>query len=109
MDDDFNTPRVIAHIFDLIGKINPLTVTGKIGPEDAQIFLGMLDDFNQVLGIIPEKIEETPREVQKLVDEREFAREQKDFKTSDRLREQIKNLGYEVDDTIYGPLLRRRR
>ena len=62
--------------------------------------------FDRVFGIIPRE-KEIPSEVQKLVQEREKAREKKDFARSDELREQIKNLGYEVEDTIYGPLVRK--
>ena len=66
----------------------------------------MLENFNRVLGIIPEKAEEASPKVQELVSLREAARQVKDFARSDELREQIKNLGYEVDDTAYGPLVK---
>jgi cysteinyl-tRNA synthetase len=48
--------------------------------------------------VIGQKIE-IPEEVQKLVDQRENARKQKDFKRSDELRKEIKRLGYEIEDS----------
>ncbi|MFH1947458.1 MAG: cysteine--tRNA ligase [Candidatus Magasanikbacteria bacterium] len=43
-----------------------------------------------------------PDEVQKLLDERQIAREAKDYKKSDELRDEIKKLGWEVKDTSVG-------
>jgi cysteinyl-tRNA synthetase len=51
-----------------------------------------------------EKIKVTP-ELQKLLDERTKARAEKNFAESDRLRDEIRKLGYEVKDTPDGPLL----
>jgi len=39
----------------------------------------------------------------KLVEEREMARKEKDFKKSDELRDQIQKLGFSVKDTSEGP------
>ncbi|KKR65203.1 MAG: Cysteine-tRNA ligase [Parcubacteria group bacterium GW2011_GWF1_40_5] len=43
-----------------------------------------------------------PEEVLKLVEEREQARKEKDFKKSDELRGKINSLGYEIKDTAEG-------
>lgn len=107
MDNDFNTPKAIATIFDFVREVNALIDEGKIKPEDAEETLKMLGDFNQILGIIPEKTQEIPSEIQKLVSERETARQNKNFARADNLRQQIKNLGYEVEDTNYGPLIKK--
>ncbi|KKR75041.1 MAG: Cysteinyl tRNA-synthetase [Candidatus Nomurabacteria bacterium GW2011_GWA1_40_8] len=61
-------------------------------------------DFDKVLGLgfadLKEKI--IPEEVLKLVEEREQARKEKDFKKSDELRGKINSLGYEIKDTAEG-------
>ena len=107
MDDDFNTPRAISHIFDMAKIINPLIDSGELAKNNAGNIIELLNNINQILGIIPEKLQEVPPEVQKLVSERETARQVKDFARADQLRGQIKNLGYEVEDTNYGPLVKK--
>ncbi len=62
--------------------------------------------FDQILGLGLDKIEEEtidiPADVQALLDERQEARDVKDFGKSDLLRNQIKELGYDVEDTSEG-------
>lgn len=107
MDDDFNTPKAIAGIFDFVREVNPLIDKSQVKPAEVREILKILGEFNQILGIIPEKPQEIPSDVQKLVSERETARQNKDFPRADNLRQQIKNLGYEVEDTTYGPLVKK--
>ena len=107
MDDDFNTPKAISHVFDLAKITNPLIDSGKLAEDDVGKIIELLNDINKILGIIPEKIQEIPPEIQKLVSERETARQTKDFTRADQLREEIKNLGYQIDDTAYGPLIKK--
>jgi cysteinyl-tRNA synthetase len=62
-------------------------------------------DFDRVLGLSldeVDKLQAIPPEVQKLVGARQQARASKDFAASDRLRDEIKALGYEVKDTREG-------
>ncbi len=61
-----------------------------------------LSELDKVTGFAFGQIVEIPEEVKKLVDERQAAREQKDFAKSDELRNKIEKLGYEVKDTASG-------
>lgn len=99
MDDDFNTPKAFAAVFDLVRESN---AKGAIPPKSFFTFIS--DTF----GIISEASAVVPEEVQKLVDQRQLAREQKDWMTSDNLRDQLSELGYSVDDTPYGPLVKKK-
>ncbi len=54
------------------------------------------------LGLEPQTVIEISEELQGLLDERKSARENKDFAESDRLRDEIAKLGYEVLDTTDG-------
>ena len=45
---------------------------------------------------------DVPEEVQKLVEKRTLARKEKNWAESDKLRDEIKNLGYSVKDTANG-------
>ena len=49
---------------------------------------------------------DVPKEVKKLVDEREKARKSGDFKSSDKLRNEINKFGYEVEDTSAGAVVK---
>jgi cysteinyl-tRNA synthetase len=107
MDNDFNVPAAMGYVFNFMAGANPQISAGTMGRQSAQAVLEFLDKINGVLGVVPTKFELPPPETQKLIDEREEARERKDFTRADELRGQIKNLGYEVGDTIYGPLVKR--
>ena len=60
-----------------------------------------LIDFDKVLGLGFENLteDEIPEEIKILVEQREQARKEKDFKKSDELRTQINDLGYEIKDS----------
>ena len=103
MNNDFNTPEAIGAFFELIRQTNPQLEKGQAAVAE---LTKIIDFFDQVLGIIP-KPSTYSEEIQSLVDKRETAREQKDFTTADQLRSQIESLGYQVDDTIYGSLVKK--
>jgi cysteinyl-tRNA synthetase len=105
MNDDFNTPKAIGVLFDLIHKINNL-IDKNISVSQLTPPIAALGLFDSVFGVVGGEVK-IAKEVQKLIDEREVARKEGDFARADELREQIKNLGYEVEDTIYGPLVKK--
>lgn len=106
MDNDFNTQMAFGLLSGLASQIYQSVNESGIGEKSYEKFTQVINFFDRVFGIIPQEKEISP-EVQKLVQEREKAREKKDFTRSDELREQIKNLGYEVEDTAYGPLVKK--
>ncbi|HXK35115.1 MAG TPA: cysteine--tRNA ligase [Candidatus Paceibacterota bacterium] len=98
MDDDLDTPGALALVWDLIKDPH-------LKPEDKK---DSLLSFDQMLGLGLAKIkwQPLPEKIQKLVSEREAAREKKDFTASDKLRDEIKKLGFEIDDTKEGAKVR---
>lgn len=94
MEDDLDTPRALSLLWDVIKDENMSS-----GDKKTTIL-----DFDKVLGLGFENLkqEKIPREINKLVQKREEARENKDFKKSDELRKEINSLGYEVKDTTTG-------
>ena len=94
IEDDLDTPRALALLWDIF-KDESLSSADK----KATVL-----DFDKVLGLGFEdlKEEKIPENIQKIVEEREQARQNKDFKKSDELRDKIKSLGYEVKDTEEG-------
>ena len=104
MDDDFNTPRALAVIFETIKKANVEIDTGNLSAEAASSLLGQLLAINEILGIVPSQGPAIPYKVKQLVIQREQFRQTKDFTQADQLRDRLSALGWRVDDTAYGPL-----
>ena len=66
-----------------------------------------LKETDSVLGIIPTKKEKIPDEILELVEKRENYRKSQKWEEADKIRAQIEEMGYKVEDTIYGPLMER--
>jgi len=94
INDDLNMPRGMAVIQEMLKSDIPES------EKHATIL-----DFDRVLGLGLDQVDkpqDLPAEVQKLLEARRRARASKDFKASDRLRDEIQALGYEVKDTREG-------
>lgn len=105
MNDDFNSPILIAHLFDAVKNINSI-LDGKetISETDKQVLHETLNAFVfDVLGLFKEenvstdhsKLEEV---VQMLIKMRAEARANKDFAQSDYIRNQLSEIGIELKD-----------
>lgn len=97
MDNDFNTAEAFAAIFTIIRDANSRNVV------PAHAFFEFL---SSVFGIVPNTHTTIPTDIQSKIDARQQARDAKDFSTSDRIRSELLELGYSVDDTPYGPLVK---
>ena len=69
---------------------------------DPQAVLGMFYNFEKVLGLKLDSIvlDAIPTDIEKLAEERWLAKNTKDFTESDRLRNEIKERGYIIDDFV---------
>jgi cysteinyl-tRNA synthetase len=111
LDDDFNIPEFVAVLFTCINKVNDQITKGQFNQDMLDLTIELLGIAENVLGIIPHKSivkDDIPEEVQKLVKERQTARENKNMTLSDELRQQINSLGFQIDDTPYGPLIKKK-
>jgi cysteinyl-tRNA synthetase len=101
INDDLNTPKALAILWSVV-KDKEFN--------DREKYL-MLINFDLVLGLGLKDLQHedviVPEEVMSVVRERERARRQKDFKKSDQLRDVIKMMGFNVNDTDDGPKLKR--
>jgi len=107
MDDDFNTAVALGCLFDLANEIK-LSLGRTIDNETFAAIQQAKQEFEKimdVLGLMPVKGTDIPYEVRELVQEREQARKNQDWKAADRLRTEISKMGYAVDDTPNGPLI----
>lgn len=96
VNDDLNVPKGLAILWEVV----------KADINDSTKYKILLD-FDSVLGLGLDNLKEEkiPSSVLKLVAEREKARANKDWKESDRLRDEISRLGYSVKDTKDGSVL----
>lgn len=94
LEDDLDTPRALSLLWDVIKDEN-------LSPADKK---ATILDFDKIFGLGFENLKEEiiPKEITKLAEEREEARKNKDFKKSDKLREKINSLGYEIKDSSDG-------
>lgn len=102
MDDDLNTADGISEIFELVSEINT-AIRGGVSREFAKKALDAIQELANVIGILQdEQTNEIDAEVQKLVDERQEARKNKDFAKADKIRDELKERGIILKDTPQG-------
>ena len=94
MDDDFDTPKALAVIFDFVREVNK---KGG-GKKSYELML----EFDKIFNILDTEEEKIPTEIKNLVAQREKAREEKDFEKADKTREDLKKKGYLLEDTKEG-------
>lgn len=108
MDDDFNTPRAFAAMFDFIRTLNGMLSQNELSQADAVAAREVFDMLSRVFGIVPAATLDIPIDIQAIVDKRQAARDTKDWATSDTLRDELAALNWTVDDTPYGPLVKKK-
>ena len=106
MDDDFNTREAIAALFELTRKLNEIFAAKKpVGKAALEKAVSLYRELGAVLGLFGDSSEKSGRTaelVKLLIEVRESARRQKDFKTADLIRERLKQLGVSLEDTAEG-------
>jgi cysteinyl-tRNA synthetase len=96
--DDFNTPRAMAEVFELVGEANREDVPGA--PEAVLEMLGLVG-----LDSLASDERGAGAEAETLLAERQAAREAKDFARADEIRDRLAELGWEVRDAAVGARL----
>jgi cysteinyl-tRNA synthetase len=96
---DFNTPRAIARVFDWVREANASGTA--VGDADLREMLGVLGLEN----LLEPDVGQAPPEALELVEARERARAARDYAESDRLRNELREIGWEVRDSPGGPEL----
>ena len=110
MDDDLNTPIVISHLFEACHVVNQLTDRkNSITQEGLEALRQVMETFTfEILGLRAEqggsgqREEAYGRAIDLLLDIRQQAKANKDWTTSDRIRNELAAMGFEVKDTKDG-------
>ena len=106
MDDDLDTPRATAQLFELVTRANALADGGRsdeAGPLAAAVF--------EIVGALGLPVGGPPAEIDAaalaLAAERDEARRDKDFARADEIRDRLQAQGWIVEDTPGGTQIRR--
>jgi len=106
MDDDLNTADAISKVYELIRYTNTFDENTDLKLVKGAVKL--LSDLTSVLGLLyKEEDDNLDEKVEKLIEEREEARKNKDFKRADEIRDTLKEMNIELKDTRNGVIWKR--
>jgi cysteinyl-tRNA synthetase len=98
MDDDLNISAALSSIFGIVRQINILVVNQKIDADGASKIIEAFRYIDSVLNFFEFSDLTFDPEVKRLLDEREKARDEKDWSLADSLREKLESIGVKVRD-----------
>jgi len=113
MDDDFNMPRAMAALLDLVGDTNKFMDREKDNKNYTQIINcaeKAIEELGSILGLFQEKRQSSPLtlEEKNVLNERDKARASKDFALADKLRKELLQRNIIIEDTKDGTTWRRK-
>ena len=100
LNDDFNTPMLIAEIFNSSKIINDIEIKNEIGQREKDYFLNLFDTFlNKLLGLSYKKSNSNNDSILEVLKEvRDEARLNKNYDLSDKIRDKLANIGVKLND-----------
>ncbi|GAB6150951.1 MULTISPECIES: cysteine--tRNA ligase [Clostridium] len=102
MDDDFNTADAISVIFDLVKDINT-NINTESSKELVEYSLELIRELGKPLGILQKStMLDLNAEIEKLIEQRQQARKDKDWALADKIRDDLKARGIVLEDTPQG-------
>ena len=110
MDDDLNTPKALAVLFDLSSDVN--RHADQVQAATLEKALAAFHRLAAVFDVLPEEKAQGGADAAPLLDLllelRQEARKRKDFAQGDRIRDRLLELGYVIEDSATGPRWRRK-
>ena len=110
LDDDLNTSGALAALFVLMKQCNVALDAGEIQEDDRAEIFEWLKVVDERLAIIPpmEQRVQGDEEIEALIAQRNEAKKNRDFATSDRIRQELLDRGILIEDTREGVRWRRK-
>lgn len=102
MDDDFNVQNALSVMHELTLHVNVHLNNDLIDHKNLQDFVQLMDEWLLIFGVKITTEMENDDTIQKLVDQRNLARQNKDWATSDQIRDELLAKGIILEDTPQG-------
>jgi cysteinyl-tRNA synthetase len=102
LDDDLNISRALAAFADFVKSVNSGIDDGRISPADAREVLAFMRKIDSVLGVFTFERGMLPEKIEELIEERTRAREERNYKRADEVRDLLLNRGVALEDTREG-------
>lgn len=103
MDDDLNTADGIAAVFNLVSTINTEIINKEVSLNVCKKAAEMFDELTGVLGLLyNRKSNDIDDDIEKLIEQRQTARANKDWATADKIRDELKAKEIILKDTPQG-------
>jgi len=106
MDDDLNTADAVAVIFDLVRDINS-NINESSSKSLIKAAYDMFTELTGILRIVNKEEEKLDDEIERLIEERQKARKEKNWALADKIRDDLKKRGIILEDTPQGVKWRR--
>lgn len=103
LSDDLNISIALSSFFGMIKKVNTLLNQGKIYTEDRKSVVEFTKKIDRILAVLPsEEEKKLSPEILKKIEQRQKAREEKNFTEADRIRNELLEHGILLEDTKEG-------
>jgi cysteinyl-tRNA synthetase len=107
LDDDLNVSAAWAAVSDWVSELNRRIAENSLSAKDAAAALTTWEKMDSVLGVGTKSEVEIPSEISALLEARQTARKEKNFKRSDEIRAELQAKGWAIEDTSKGPKLKK--
>ena len=109
MDNDINTSLAITALYDVLkADTTPATKLALIADFDKVLSLSLIEKAKAVNEKPADTAEELPAEILDLAEQRKQARKDKNFALADELRDKITAMGYTVEETRQGTVIKKK-
>lgn len=111
LENDFDTVIGLTVVFDFIKNIHRDIDSDSLTTKEVSSVIELLRSWDAVMGVFDWTILEEkaiPENVEKMAQERQEAKKNKDFARADELRQEIEKLGYIITDSKDGPIIEKK-
>ena len=103
MDDDLNTADGIAALFELVKDVNTHIISKPVSKAVCEKAAQIFDELCSVLGLLyNRKSNDIDEDIERLIEQRQQARADKNWAEADRIRDELKERGIILKDTPQG-------
>jgi len=105
LDDDLEISGALNILYEFLKEANILLAEKRFSKEDSVLLLEFIEKIDSVLGVLKE--EEIPKEIIELTKKRLELRKEKNWFEADKIREEIRSKGYNIDDSDGKSIIKR--